>query len=241
MTTVVSWKSGLIREGRLILVFLSAAFLWFIFWSRIIPVWHESLSRLCYHDYSYLWNGAPDKMQVVARFGAQVILILMPVWVLIRSIKRVYRSVVNRGRRSTGGKMAARTLRHKQIDAAQVFNSWLRDLFIAIFLFAAAALVFYFGNRSYSAMKIRYFNEIVMVQPRYAVLSENERSQARAQYESVYAQDMLPSMVKAYGIRAGGPYYLSSMSFWAMIWGVPVYLFIRFFIWALRALDPDAV
>ena len=222
-------KKIIVVECAVVAGFAAAALIWFVFFLRGVPFLYETLARYGANDYSYLWNGFAVRMQWIACRGGEVIFVLGPVWLIVRLVRRIIRSVL-------GGHPAA-VAPQTRMPAREML---LREAGIALAIVLVAGGTFYFSHRGYVKMKARYFNQVVMSQDGYRALPESEKAKARAQYEAARSDEYVAAMLEDYGMRAKLFYYTQLVTFWLLIWGYPGYLFSRFLFWAKRRLDPES-
>ena len=218
-------KRMIIREGAVILGFFLAAGMWFLWFRWVAPLCYELLARAI-HDYSYLWDGSSAGLTMFAQSGALALLCLAAVWLVLRVLKRAWRCLTRADKKKKTGDTSSSF-------GGNMFREFV--VFVAVLLISIGTL--YFSHGEYSRLREKYFSEVVMKENGYGALSSREKAVARAQYESLGPREAVEDMFRDYGLRVRLVYYAQSTAFWALVWGYPLYLIVRFLSWAMRRLD----
>ena len=230
-----SWKNLFGREALVVFSLLLAGAVWYVFLLWIAPYLYEMLSRHCFLDYSYLWDGVSDKVRRSSLLGPLVVAGFYVILQLSRLLKCVSDVICGRGRK------------HDSIGSGSlVFDGktpiwWVSELVIREIVIALAIVILsctavYMSRSRYMELREQYFSEVVGKSLGFQSLSSAEKLKARDQYERIHSSEPVAGMLQDYGFRAQFPFYAQHVSFWLLIWGYPVFLVSRTAFWVTHIL-----
>jgi hypothetical protein len=222
------------REVLVLAVLAAAGVVWFVALSMVVPLAYEFLSRQCFLDYSYLWNGVSDKVRASATFGPRVLGIFYFFFTVARLLRGAFR-IVSDERSVVYRNPWSGIFKEKKTFGQLCWVTIFRELFIAVLLVALCGTALYFSRLNYTQLKEKYFSEQVASMSGYQKLSAREKAAARSQYEQMGDDEAVDGMLRAYGFYARSVYHLQRLSFWLLIWGYPGLLVLRSMLWSLRA------
>lgn len=221
-------------EGQRLAVLLAGGAVWAAYLGWIAPFLYEMLCRHCLKDYSYLWNGFPDKVRGTYWMGPAVLSAFYACYQLMRVFGRLS-GLLGEGRNRKGTAELPLGDGQREAKAPKCFIKIItRELIIFLSIAILSAAVLYFSRSDYLSLKERYFAEVVMGQEGYNDLSAAEKRRAEDQYEKMAPDQAVEGLLRDHGWRVRAVFHLQHISVFVFVWGYPSVLVLRTVRWFRR-------
>ncbi len=212
------------RELFFAVMFVLAAAGWYVSFQWVIPFIYSVISRFGSGDYSYLWNGFSENMKALSSLGIFLIVLGYPLFLSARLFRRA---------------CGPRALPGPQPDEKGLGEVIFNELMTVALILLLAGCAFFFSQKDVLQLKEKYFIEVVVNKDGYKKLSSSEKAKVREQYDQMNPQAAVAGMIRDYGFRARGVYYVQVFSFWAVVFAWPGLWLVRFLAWVGRKINSD--